>query len=571
MRVLREDTGQDFALTAPPLARGGEAAVYAVPEGPSLVAKVYHRPTPEAAAKLAAMIAAPPVDTTAWTASRYVAWPVARLLRATNGNDVVGYLMPRVENARRLVELASPRARQQICPLFHYGYLVRTARNLAAAIGGLHGQGFVLGDLNESNVLVTPSARVTLVDADSFQVPAPGRTFRCRVGKLEYTPPELQDACLAERDLGPEHDAFALGVLIFQLLMQGLHPFAGVSAADADTDTLPARIQAGHWPYAWERAGPVGPVPQAPPWAVLPPSVQELLTCCFEEGHLSPARRPGAAAWQQALAEAENGLMTCQINAQHRFPRGLDTCPWCELARDQGRDPFPSPEHLQARRAAKLTLRTAPGSSDGVGLPPRPPAAPLPELDPNDPLPPRATEGAPEPGATSRSPDPVAAPVPPAGGQSSRAVWVAAAAIGAILGIVGTLWKYQPPPAKSHPIAAEVTHTPQPLPAPPSVPAVVPPVRPIVPQPMATEENDRAVQKAAADLRDAQSAYQQALRQHERALKEYAQNRPAKEDLVLFLAQLGEKTREVFQRQQAVMEKQRLLNELRQAPTRDKP
>src|SRR5205823_14626086 len=138
--------------------------------------------------------------------------------------------------------------------------------------------------LNESNVLVTPQALVTLVDADSFQVPGPGRVYRCRVGKPEFTPPELQGAPFADVDRGPEHDAFALGVLVFQLLMQGLHPFAGMFTGEGEPDPLPVRIAAGFWPYAWERPGPFQPIPYAPPWAVLPPPVQELFFACFEEG-----------------------------------------------------------------------------------------------------------------------------------------------------------------------------------------------------------------------------------------------------------------------------------------------
>src|SRR5438093_919042 len=83
----------------------------------------------------------------------------------------------------------------------------------------LPAKGYGIGDLNERNLLVTTQALVTLVDTDSFQVKAAERVFRCRVGSAEYTPPELQGARFADIDRGPQHDAFGLGVLIFQLLM----------------------------------------------------------------------------------------------------------------------------------------------------------------------------------------------------------------------------------------------------------------------------------------------------------------------------------------------------------------
>ncbi len=557
MHVLREDTGEDLTLATPPLARGGEAAVYAVAANPALVAKIYYRPTPEYASKLSAMIAFPPADSGTWTASRYVAWPMCRLLGSGDGRPVIGCLMPHVENARRLVERSNPRARLQTCPLFHYGYLLRSARNLAAAVRGLHERGFVLGDLNESNVLVTPQARVTLVDADSFQVPAPGRVFRCRVGKAEYTPPELQDACLAERDLGPEHDAFALAVLVFQLLMQGLHPFAGVSSGEGNADALPDRIRAGHWPYAWGRSGPVTPAPHAPPWSVLPPAVQELLTCCFEEGHANPGRRPGAAAWQEALEEAEAGMTVCPANTQHHHPRGLDVCPWCEWARQQGRDPFPSPEDLQARRATRLARQTAIGPSSGAALPPRTREALPPCLDPDDPLPPRPTVAVPKP----------VEPMPAHAAPSSRAVWVAAGAIGAILGIVGVLWSYRPPPAKPRVVLAEPTPPSQPAAPPP----VITPTPPAAPRRDAMQEAERALRHAVVDVQEAQSTYQQILRQYEEALREFARNRLPREALTRCLERLLEQARVVRQRQQVLAEKTRLLAEMQPVLLREKP
>ena len=122
-----------------------------------------------------------------------------------------------------------PTPAPDVLPQFDRRYLLRTARNLAAALSALHSSGYVAGDLNESNVLVTPTALVTLIDTDSFQV-REDREWKsgaslCPVGKPEYTPPELQGKPLSEVMRLPDHDAFGLAVLIFQLLMEGSHPF----------------------------------------------------------------------------------------------------------------------------------------------------------------------------------------------------------------------------------------------------------------------------------------------------------------------------------------------------------
>jgi serine/threonine protein kinase len=392
MRVLREQDGWEIALKGPPLGRAGGASVYAVPDQPDLAARIYHNPTPEHAGKLTAMLAAPPV-LRAGNGHVPIAWPVARLLEAGAERRVVGYLMPRTEQAPSLWEVYNPGARLQVYPQFHYGSLLRTARNLAGVVAALHQSGYVIGDLNESNVVVTPRALATLIDVDLLQVPGGGRVYRCRVGRPEYTPPELQGVPVAEVDRQPEHDAFALAVLIFRLLMQGVHPFASSSGESGEQDPIPARIAAGYWPYAWERPGPYFPSPHAPPWTVLPPAVQELLRCCFEDAREDPGLRPGAVRWRQALEQAENDLTTCPQNAQHRYARGLDVCPWCALARQQGRDPFPAAE-VRGQRSEVRGQRSQVNSSTS-DLPPLTPGAEVPREDPGLAVPPTAAVAAP--------------------------------------------------------------------------------------------------------------------------------------------------------------------------------
>jgi hypothetical protein len=340
MRVTLEHDPHTPPLQCLALVRGGEATVYELPERPGLVAKVYHCPTPEHADKLAAMLATPPADPMAGSGHASIAWPVDRLL-AAGDQAFLGYAMPRVEQARPVFEVYNPRSRLQACPRFHYGYLLRTARNLSAAARAVHERDYVIGDLNETNTLVSSQALVTLVDTDSFQVPAPGRVHRCPVGKPEYTPPELQQVRFADFDRGPEHDAFALAVLIFQLLQQGVHPFSGRFTGTGEPAELAGRIATGQWPYARSRRVPYDAPPHAPAFATLPPPVQDLMRRCFEGGHARSVLRPTAKQWQEALQEAEQELVACPANAQHFHHPRLSACPWCAMVRRLGRDPFP--------------------------------------------------------------------------------------------------------------------------------------------------------------------------------------------------------------------------------------
>jgi DNA-binding helix-hairpin-helix protein with protein kinase domain len=419
MRVRLESGLQEITLEGPLLGRGGEASIYSVPGRTDLAAKIYHNPSEEQAGKLAAMLAAPPVPTPRPGQHVVAAWPIGRLLEVGDEGRVVGYLMPRIDNAHLIWEIYNPGVRREVYPHFHFGTLLRTARNLAAAVNTMHECGYVIGDLNESNVLVSSRGEVTLIDVDSFQSPAHDRLYRCRVGRPEYTSPELQGAAFADVDRLPQHDAFGLAVLIFQLLMQGIHPFAGTSSTSGDSDSIPSRIAAGHWPYAWTRTAPIQPSPHAPPWHVLPPSVQDLLRRCFEDAHAEPDLRPSAAQWQHGLEEAEHELANCPSDALHVYHRRLDHCPWCRL-------PSAVRPSVVVHRQAK-----APDETPKVQHRKRKVV--------DDPLPPRRES---ESSSSQQSPggaELVLQAIGMATEQSKWLMWVGVALLGAVAGIVYAL------------------------------------------------------------------------------------------------------------------------------------
>lgn len=398
---LQLNNGQLISL-GKELGIGGEGTIYQVQGNASLAAKVYHpgKLSPEQGDKLHIMHAHPPKDPMADQGHPSIAWPVD-LLEPVGGGRVNGFLMPLVKKRLPIFTFYNPRSRRQKCPLFNYAYLHRTARNLAIAFGALHQGGYVIGDVNESNILVADSALVTLVDTDSFQVRdrIHNRIYRCPVGKPEFTPPELQGETFRGIDRTPEHDRFGLAVLIFQLLMEGIHPFAGKYSGRGDPPLLGERIKAGHFPYGTKRV-PFRPMPVAPAFDILTPELQKLFSQCFEAGHLDPQARPDAQTWSEALTIAEHSLVVCSRNSQHYHARHLQTCPWCDrTSQFAGLDPFPSRQVVQSgqhllpakkkrkRRPAvvgtSVSLRRYPPASATV---PFYPPTPLPAVRKPDPL-----------------------------------------------------------------------------------------------------------------------------------------------------------------------------------------
>jgi WD40 repeat protein len=378
------------------LGAGGEGRVFGMSGAPTLAAKLFDDGgRPERDAKLRAMLANAPAPASP-NGHSAIAWP-HDLLSEAPGGPLIGYLMPRVRNGRVIDDYYNPQARLEQCPLFHYEYLLVVARNLAAAVRSLHQRGYVAGDIKQSNILVTPNALVTLVDTDSFQVydERSRKVYRCPVGTPEYTPPELQ-GLTAPGLLKPEHDLFGLAVLIFQLLMEGAHPFAGVYTGEDDPPPLGDRIRMGWFPYdsgiapgdsaaTFRRQQellarvppPFVPARKTLPFSVLPPEIRYLFLRCFVEGRHDPERRPAAEEWQQALDRARTALVRCSANSQHRYGPHLSACPWCDRMRTvlRGNDPYPS-----SHEAARLNRPATAPLFAGAAYPPHaaPPMAWMP-------------------------------------------------------------------------------------------------------------------------------------------------------------------------------------------------
>lgn len=356
MHVKCQRSGETLSLDADQqLGGGGEGIIYGLPDKSDLAAKIYHpnKMNAERVSKLEAMLANVPTDPMREKGHASIAWPVELVSSSNGSQEVIGFLMPRLHDARPISDFYDVTTRHERFPLFSYRHLCRTARNLASAVRAIHKSGYVIGDVNELNILVTESALVTIVDTDSFQVtePAGKRVYRCPVGTEMFTPPELYGKNFEEIDRSQEHDLFGLAVLFFQLLMEGTKPFAGVFRGAGDPPEYVERLLKGYFPYGGHSMS--DPPPQAPLFAMLHPRLQKLFRQCFVTGHTDPRQRPDSDTWYQALKEGEDALITCQHNRQHCYFNHCTACPWCERARcftEAGLpdwDPFPPPERAQ--------------------------------------------------------------------------------------------------------------------------------------------------------------------------------------------------------------------------------
>lgn len=328
-------SGRYYHCPAIPMASGGEGFVFDVIEDTNLVAKIYmpDKCAPDREQKLSVMVSNQP------RVAEQFAWPLDVLYE--NGY-FIGCIMPKINGKEKLRDIyVYDKRKGKTWPLY-----IVIAKNLAAAVHNVHEIHQVIGDLNPENILVNPNdGMVTLIDTDSYHIADVNRTYRCGVGMLEFVAPELQGIHFPSAPLPtftPETDRFALAVLIFQLLMNGAHPFACKVTSGSSSKFAPWENMKNNM-CVWfdETKDPKCDIPwYALNLASLPDYIQVLFRHAFVDGHCTPALRPSAMEWYHILEHLENNLEVCELNKQHYFYSGLNSCPWCNIEKGPKREEF---------------------------------------------------------------------------------------------------------------------------------------------------------------------------------------------------------------------------------------
>ena len=309
------------------LGQGGEGAVYEVIDRAGFVAELYHKAvSAEKAEKLSAMVA---LKTERLL--KLSAWPVDALYEQPGG-QLKGFLMPRVQGHKDIHILYGVKSRHSEYPEARWPFLIHAAANVARAFAVIHEHGHVIGDVNHGGVVVSDTATVMLVDTDSFQVTANGRKYLCEVSVPIHTPPELQGVPFTGVVRTPEHDAFGLAVIIFQLLFMGRHPFSGAFIGRGDMPLEKAIVE---YRFAYG-AGANARQMKQPPGTLPLEAVSRPVAELFERAFLQGGARPRAEEWVGRLGVLSSSLRQCAKNSGHNYLKTLGSCPWCEIEARSG-------------------------------------------------------------------------------------------------------------------------------------------------------------------------------------------------------------------------------------------
>jgi DNA-binding helix-hairpin-helix protein with protein kinase domain len=301
------------------LGRGATASVYPVQSQGYRrhVAKIYHEPTKFNRQKIEAMLANPPLQLYLKAGSKeypQFAWPTRILF--DSAETPVGYLMPLISDAESLTlnhfferALLSQKYWVEERSLTAK---IKIAQNLSFLLAELHSHRHYVIDFKPQNIKVVPQgAFVAILDCDSFSIQGLGKsTFPATNFTSEYIAPEALRNGIGPQGLYENQDRFALAVVLFQLLNNGIHPFQGISRTNIDLATTDERVTHGYYPHGRTPNPDIVPCPQS-----IHADFDEQTRALFDRAFVGrPSERPSATEWGRHFAEilTERLLERCQ-------------------------------------------------------------------------------------------------------------------------------------------------------------------------------------------------------------------------------------------------------------------
>jgi len=293
-RIVYLKNGEKLKLFSTGLS-GGEGEIYFVKDNASNCAKLFHPHsiTPELVEKIEYMVYNPLNP----SLLSLIAWPTA-CLYDTSGPDrrLLGFLMPYIdpshyEEAHKWYD-PQDRKEQKKAPLTLAERLL-VIYQLATAVHGLHTLGHAVGDLRETNLLIGLK-KIVIIDCDSFQIQKSNSEsfYPTHVATAEYLPFEAQGKDFSKQSFSRmDSDRFALAVLVFKILMDGVHPYQSQGRLVSHAPSTADKIKRGYFAFD-ERLHGLHPPPYAPDYHTHVPNAFAIcFTQTFVQGHKDPKSR----------------------------------------------------------------------------------------------------------------------------------------------------------------------------------------------------------------------------------------------------------------------------------------
>jgi DNA-binding helix-hairpin-helix protein with protein kinase domain len=284
------------AVLGEEIASGGEGRVFALVNKPGVLIKIYKKNLLKSSAlkeaaqqRIEAM-----AGVTALAKHRRFAWP--RYPVFDQQSEFIGFGMARLpgHNLHAIGSLAQIREK---FPTWDRTQLVRIALNLVSGLHFLHAHQVIVGDLNPGNIqFCEQELKTYFIDCDSYQIKTEQALFPAPGFVDLYTAPEILKSPSSHEIRSPESEYFSASILVFYLLMFGLHPFARRGEGDPVTNMLQGMSpwlddELLHTPMgSWNGY-----------WRALPLYVRNQFIRAFAKPRW-PDSRPDLASWQTILS-----------------------------------------------------------------------------------------------------------------------------------------------------------------------------------------------------------------------------------------------------------------------------
>lgn len=310
--TVYDPSGNPLQLSAADeLASGGEGTVYRCPGHDGFVIKLYKRDIVDNPEKQNAVVGRlrDMLVIEELRKDRDIAWPQMPVYDANK--RVAGFVMRAVEGSS-FRSLQGAAQIQRLFPGWDRKDLALVARNFLDKMQLLANHGVLVNDFNPANFIVGKDHRVRLIDCDSFQIPSAngGSPHVTTTYFASHSAPELlHDPSLLKRPRGPEQARFGAAIIVFQLLMCGLHPYSHKNGG-----TPEGNLKAGQCPLG---IGSGCSIPTG--WynllSYLPYTMMEKFIRMFRDGHGDLSVRPTLA---ELRAEVEKFLFVMKKDPLRR-------------------------------------------------------------------------------------------------------------------------------------------------------------------------------------------------------------------------------------------------------------
>jgi serine/threonine protein kinase len=160
-------------------------------------------------------------------------------------------------------------------------HVIEIARQVALALAQTHQAGFVHGDIKPSNVLISSSGRVLLLDFDLAYLA--GEPSFTDIGTIRGTPAYMSPERIRGEHIDTGSDVFSLGVVLYECLT-GERPFSGATEGERVRNLV--------------QCAPRSPVEINPS---VPPGVARIILTALEK---DPKLRPSAELLSRILPAA---------------------------------------------------------------------------------------------------------------------------------------------------------------------------------------------------------------------------------------------------------------------------